>query len=958
MCVLCKEIMYYFYVCKSSGHWNYFMKYFFIGILLFGLMDSKAESWSELTNSKVVEDDSAIVYHRRGIHLYKQGDFENSVRSFYQSVKRKRQMNYEETSIANTLMNIGVLYRKMWDYEKAIEYLNEALTIFENNNDTNKIAIVLLNKGNIYADLGDNQKALEQYKQSSNFIEKTNYASIIYNNIGSNYMEISDYEKALESFKKSIALLDSGMNWKANELVMKNIANVYVLLDSVRKANSFYQKGLDYYTENNDHNSLKKGYFYFDYGKFLVEHGDESKGFSYIHEGGRMLKNIYGMKHPDVAEYFMDIGQIYIDNHKYDQALDYLQRALIALVPDFNAESLHENPERTYQSADIVLLGIFKRKAKAIFQKSYENPDINLLKSAYQSAMTGIYILEDLKKGYVSERSKMLLMEHEKEIYPTAILTALKLHELTSYENYKEEAFLIAERSKASTLLESIKTMNAREFGGIPEHLIQREFSLKRNIALYDEKLYEESKINDPDSNKIKFWENKLYGLKNQYYNLIDTFEKDYPGYYELKYKPETISIRDIRDILKPKEALIEYCVSNSNIISFVLTRKKFEFYVDTLDRKTKTKLVKFIRNLHQNRFSESENQNIESFISEAGCFYQKLIAPHEQLIQSRSLIIIPDGQLAYLPFEVLVTEHVNNKAKSNKYNAISYLVKRNAISYAHSSTLLFKAKASHEDQHKELLAFAPKYDYPDRLPKNIPLFRQKYLNQLYPLPGSKEEVNLVQKIIGGRVFMDDDATEANFKKNAAKFDILHLAMHTIINIEDPMFTKMIFTQTNDSEEDNFLNTYELYNMKLSARMAVLSSCNTGSGKLQKGEGVISLARGFMYAGCPSVTMSLWEVEDKSGTRLMKYYYEYLKKGKSKSDALRKAKLKFLENADPLKSHPYFWSGYVVIGNHDSLFQNRTRTYLLIFALVLSVVAGITYIKTRTSKNDECLRIK
>ena len=129
--------MYYFYVCKSSGYWNHFMKYCFIIILLIGLTDLNAESWADLTTGNAVEVDSAIVYHRKGINLYNQGDFENSVRSFYQSVKRKKQMNYEETSIANTLMNIGVLYRKMWDYEKAIEYLNKALTIYENKSDTN-----------------------------------------------------------------------------------------------------------------------------------------------------------------------------------------------------------------------------------------------------------------------------------------------------------------------------------------------------------------------------------------------------------------------------------------------------------------------------------------------------------------------------------------------------------------------------------------------------------------------------------------------------------------------------------------------------------------------------------------------------------------------------------------------------------------------------------------------------
>jgi CHAT domain-containing protein len=254
-------------------------------------------------------------------------------------------------------------------------------------------------------------------------------------------------------------------------------------------------------------------------------------------------------------------------------------------------------------------------------------------------------------------------------------------------------------------------------------------------------------------------------------------------------------------------------------------------------------------------------------------------------------------------------------------------------------------------------LAFAPKYDYPGDLPKKLPIIRQQYLDQLYPLPGSKEEVHSINKIIGGQVFIDENATEHNFKQNAGKYDILHLAMHTIVDTDDPMYTKMVFTQTNDSVEDNFLNTYELYNMNLSARMAVLSSCNTGKGRLQKGEGVISLARGFMYAGCPSVTMSLWEVEDKSGSILMKYYYEFLKKGESKAEALQSAKLKFLDGADPLKSHPYFWSGFVVIGNHDSLFRNNLSTAWMYGVILLMTLTGAgLYFRYRKQHHNNAKR--
>lgn len=937
------------------------MKYVLsIGICLM-VLSSKANLLPIEADTDMAEIDSAKILNNSGIKMYRKGDFESAIRFFYQSVSLKRKLNYDSVRIANSLLNIGVIYRNIWEYDKAIEILNKAETMYRNNLDSNKVSVVLLNKGNVYADIGDHQKALETYRQAIHLTEsadKHNFRrlSIMYNNLGSNYKEIGELNRALESFKKSIDLLNKSGTITVNESVFKNIANSYALMDSNKLAEHYYRRGLSIY-EQTDDASFKKGHFLFDYGKFLVQAGNKTKGFSYIHQGGEFIRKIYGQKHPVVANYFMEIGQIYLNEEDYKTAIKYFQEALVALIPEFNNEDIFQNPERTDRSQDIVLLAILKRKSKAMYQLYTKTSDSELLTSGYQAAMTGLDILEDLKKGYVSEKSKMVLMRHEKDFYPIAMLTALKLHEETGYVNYKEDAFLISERSKASILLASLKTINARAFGGIPENLIQREYQLKKKIAFYDERIYEESKFYDSDSNRIKFWENKLYGLKNQYYKLIDTFENQYPGYYELKYKPETITSKMIQNIMASKEAVVEYTISENTIISFVLTKNNFYYHIDTVNKtfhKTLAEVIQFIGN---NNFTNHNHQKTESYISKAGTLYSKLIGPHKEIIKNKSLIIVPDGQLAYLPFEILVAPSSDKQDNTKKYDSYPYLIKKHPVSYAHSSTLLYKSKSSPIDYRKELLAFAPKYDYPGDLPKKLPIIRQQYLDQLYPLPGSKEEVHSINKIIGGQVFIDENATEHNFKQNAGKYDILHLAMHTIVDTDDPMYTKMVFTQTNDSVEDNFLNTYELYNMNLSARMAVLSSCNTGKGRLQKGEGVISLARGFMYAGCPSVTMSLWEVEDKSGSILMKYYYEFLKKGESKAEALQSAKLKFLDGADPLKSHPYFWSGFVVIGNHDSLFRNNFSTAWMYGVILLMTLTGAgLYFRYRKQHHNNAKR--
>jgi CHAT domain-containing protein len=205
---------------------------------------------------------------------------------------------------------------------------------------------------------------------------------------------------------------------------------------------------------------------------------------------------------------------------------------------------------------------------------------------------------------------------------------------------------------------------------------------------------------------------------------------------------------------------------------------------------------------------------------------------------------------------------------------------------------------------------------------------------------------------------MDEEATESNFKKNAENFDILHLAMHAVVNNEDPLYSKLAFTQKIDQIEDGFLNTYEIYNSRFNARMAVLSSCKTGFGKLRTGEGVMSLARGFMYAGCPSIVMTLWEVSDKSGARLMENFYKSLKRGRSKAEALREAKLDFLKNADNLKANPYFWSTYVVIGDSSPLFKKSLAYLYWLGAIMLLATGGFVFYlrQQKLKKNKEAFK--
>lgn len=223
--------------------------------------------------------------------------------------------------------------------------------------------------------------------------------------------------------------------------------------------------------------------------------------------------------------------------------------------------------------------------------------------------------------------------------------------------------------------------------------------------------------------------------------------------------------------------------------------------------------------------------------------------------------------------------------------------------------------------------------------------------NNLLPLPNSLNEVNAISELFKGTKLIGGQANEHDFKLIASEYNILHFAMHTLINDEDPLSSKLVFALNGDTVDDGFLNTYEVYNLDLNANLAVLSACKTGAGSISKGEGIMSLARGFLYAGVPGIVMTLWAVEDISSATIITKFYEYLKEGDSKSIALKKAKLDYLRNAEPARAHPYFWAAYVQIGDNSPLQSNQLSLYYYAASFGAILLILLLFIRKRKTKS-------
>ena len=410
-------------------------------------------------------------------------------------------------------------------------------------------------------------------------------------------------------------------------------------------------------------------------------------------------------------------------------------------------------------------------------------------------------------------------------------------------------------------------------------------------------------------------------------------------NYYELKYNPKFVSLEEVQDKLSYRDALIEYVLSDTLLITYVVDRKGINVFSQEIGPEFAGECQEYYLLLNNQNFSSGVHENYRRYVNLGSKFYKTLIEPCLEYTDRKNFTIVPDGAITYIPFEGLITHETETEYIN--YMTLPYMIRDFSVGYSHSSTLLFSKRFKSKSPEDKVLAFAPIYVNPLHN-MDTAQFRQISENSDYlvPLVGTIKEVQSINETVPSRVFMNEKATEANFKKYASDYNILHLAMHTIMKDDAPLYSLLAFTnvETGDTIEDNKLYAYEIYNLKLNAQMAVLSSCNSGFGKMQKGEGMMSLARGFIYAGCPSIIMTLWQVADKSSSELMTSFYKYLKRGKSKQEAMRLAKIDYLEEADDLTSNPYFWSGFVVLGDNSPIYRKSGFAYWMI---VITLFAGV-----------------
>lgn len=765
-----------------------------------------------------------------------------------------------------------------------------------------------------------------------------------YFNLGRNYYRIGEINRALSYLKQSeltFSQLPKGQ-YVIDRLVgvFQELATIHLEQNNLDSALIFLQKSDDLFKiKKNIRSEFTNKKLL---GEFYKRIGDKAKAKLFFNEAIKMVLEQNGSFRiiASTARQYTNLASLEYDLQNYSEALYNYQKALTHLFYNMGEEAEFPNPIDLQVVRTLDGIQALDGKAKSLYQLYLQNQDLSQLELALSTYQLAAELIKKARQDIMTSGSKQQLAGEVLPVYERAIQVALKMHEVTGEQKYLDQALTFAESNKAILLLESINEQVAKNYGGIPDSLQEKERDVRINIAFYQKNINgEKQKGEKGDAAKISEWEKELFELQQAYSDLVGLLEKEYPKYYSFKYDTRLAELNTIQDqLLDRKSALVEYFVGEQNIFLFLITKENAQVITIAKNETFEEDVQQLLDAVNT---PATEPSSIQSFTQLSYQTYQKYLAPALANLPDRitRLIIIPDDRLTYMPFEVLLQEQLEEGTDNVNQKKLPYLLKKYQISYSYSSTLLVNSFGkTKQNAGKPLLAMAPSFNSP-----LASVNRNCTPEDLYSLQCSPLEVETIAKKLGGVSIIGRAADREFFIQQAGQYRILHLATHSCTDQENPMLSKIYF-----SDED--LSNYDLYNLELSADLAVLSSCNSGSGKLIEGEGVMSLSKGFIHAGCPSTLISLWSVDDCATSDIMIRFYDQLEKGLAKDEALRKAKLSYLESVDKLHQHPYYWAAFVQMGNFVPLHHRGwPKTYYLVGMLIL-LAGGIFWKKNRRSK--------
>ncbi len=868
--------------------------------------------------ASVLELDSSNYYYNKSLKALEQME-SSPMNQLYRAAIVKQ-------NIGLNLNNSGQIEEGIKAMEDAIIDFKKYSNVAEDESKRNRAIRFRLatidNLAGFYSNLGDVSKSIELMTYSYNEKRKTLpeddpnviISSLILghaNLLGKNLIEAGEFiDKALKHIEKV-------SYYKGYALMVR--ASIYDQLGEIENAKKTYEASEALFREQSGNQyPIEFMDALLEMSTFYAKNGWEEKGRalateSYMHTQGPTFEN-------ELTKFYhtQNMALVNYSIKDYQAAKSYSDEALAITL---NRTSKLDSIQNDMRKPTVLYVN-----AKSRYQLQ-KTKDVKFLESLLSQIENGIRILEQRKSIVSTSDDLSKLLAENKDLFDFAKQLRLDLYEKTKDKKYLEDLMAIHESGLYNRIRSRLNLKSNIAFMGVPNEITKREKLLKNNIS---------KSLNTSDDMLAYFKANSSWS------HFLDTLKQDYPKYYKMRYATIEEPLNNLQNNIPKNTTLVRYLYIENTLYAFVADKQEtnlFKLNSENIDQN--------IADLSENNLEFSKTAILLSKL------YKQLWLPFETTIKSERIIIIPDGALFNLSFETLTP----TKIKTFKDLSTSSLLSKYIISYNYSLLLLNKKNESTSFE-KKFVAFAPEFNdgmksiYKKTISDSLTM-DHTYLS-LLPQPFS---INLAKKYADefkGESFVNDNASKISFTNNAKNHKIIYIGTHAESNNLSPELSRLVFAKSLDSitSEDNSLYSYEIYDTDLASNLAILTACETGKPSYQSGEGMISLAHAFNYAGSESILTSLWKIDEQSSAKIIESFYKYLKKGWTKDKALQQAKLDYIATAEGRTAHPQYWAGLILIGDTAPIQLNSTLN-LVYWILAAVVILLITYIIRKKRKSNK-----
>lgn len=843
----------------------------------------------------------------------------------------------DTASIINLTRTLSIAHHWMHEYNDAIKYCEKLVQLSkkyygENHPNT---GLMIDNLAGIYDDLGNSKMALENYNKAKqiqiSYFNKTGNSRLltgIIGNLGNYYINLGEHKLAIDHLKYALEMEiknygDESLSLIWNYNVLCTACRLYKDLDQAEyyhlKAKNIILKS----DQPSEYDLIRNRGFeaelLYERDRFekalpiaLKVHADLDKNSDIGNPKDRLhilnlISNIYiGQKNWTEARKWSDIN-IEWHNNNFGK-LNGLRTNVLASALDIAIAN--KDVDYANQLKNSILKIRHNGSGKYLFQNCIPNEEMLNFAAKWAS-----FLSQNLDSEESNYTEYFSFLEDFEKYYPLHLTVVKTNSSLASNERYLRliyapaiAYYLKSDPAKALLTLEKFKSFKTRQ-------ILQSQLINDPQLPTLDLTDYNSESVNDSISAAIFI---SITGSLDTLQMFKDSLIKTDNLKYEKYFGIQSNNISSLKEVLSDKEEIMINFFEEDSIIT-VFYQNHIKTEVRILDKMVIEKLI-----------TKSNRGDIDNRIE-----LSKLLIPEDIIAPYENLLVIPDGLISEISFDALLYQN-------------DLLIRRKKVRYAQSATILsYQNKLALSLKNpRQILGLTP--GFTQKLKSNLTDQEKlvdtsfNYLIQQPFLLALSEDLS--NNFDMSESFTEDLATEKAFNEHASDYRILHIATHGILNQDAPLFSKLIFAK--DSIEDGYLHAYELYTKNLNADLAVLSACSSGIENKFGLEGLVSLTQAFTHAGCPSVLMTKWDVDEKSTSIILDSFYKNLKAGQIKSEALRNAKLSFLDSAPQELQEPYYWAGLVLIGSDEALFA-KTNYLRYFIAVIVVMLLLIVFFKRR-----------